>query len=266
MSVDAAFEQLRRANPEPNPATLRRQLHHATNPAPVSITRSNEMETQSIVQSPMPVRPPRRWLPAMAAGAVVLLAGIAFVVLSGDRSFFASATPVQIAESYMEARNAWDADRAGELLAPDAVLNDTPIVGLDELAAGFEALRVYEFQFMPFECSEIASVSSVMVTCEYMMDTILSRIVGYPPVPGHFDFAISEGRITRLTHVFNYSDFSPNVYEPFLAWLESAHPGAFDEIFREEGSVSTPLLTPEALDRTQTYIAEYDQSVNGSGG
>jgi hypothetical protein len=258
MSVDAVFDQLRRANPEPNPAALRQHLYQATNPAPVFVTRSNEMETQTIVKNPQPQRP-RRLLPALAAGAVVLLAGIVFVIVSRDGGFFTSPTPLQIAESYMEARNAWDATRAGELLAPDAVLNDTPIIGRDELAAGFEVLRVYEFQFEPFECTE----STAIVSCTYMMETNLQQIVGYPPVAGNFVFEIDDGQITRLTNNFSFTEFGPNAYDPFLTWLESAHPGAFDQLFRPQGAVSTPRLTPEALELARTYIAEYDQSFNG---
>ena len=260
MSADAAFEQLRRANPEPNPATLRQQLHHAANPVPpVSVTRSNEMETQTIVQNQKPLRSPRKWLPAIASGAVVLLAGIVFVVLSRDGGLFASPTPLQVAQSYMEARNAWDADAARSLLADDVSMIDSPIITIDGFGPEFEVLRVYEFQYEPFECIEYTEI----VKCTYLMTSNLQDIVGYPPIPGSFELAIEDGQIVLLHHLFNYNEFGTNVYDPFLTWLESAHPGSFDQLFRIEGAVATPRTTPEALELARTYVAEYDESLNG---
>jgi len=95
------------------------------------------MDTQTTVKDPSPIKTPRRWLPATATGAVVVLVAVGLLVMTRDEgTVLGGATPVEIAESYMDARNAFDAERADTLLAPDVSLNDTPIIGLDELGPG----------------------------------------------------------------------------------------------------------------------------------
>lgn len=267
MPVDAAFEQLRRANPEPDPTALRRHLQDITNSTPTIATRSDPMDTRTPTsQTRPPAKQRRRWLPALVAGVLVLLVGIPFLVARNGGGVFGlfQASPVEVAERYMEARNAYDADSAQSVLADDVEMHDVPIISdLGELGASFEALRGYEFQFSPYECVETDDGPPARVVCTYMMDTNLSRIVGYPPVQGSFNFTVSDGRIVRLIHNFNFNEFSVNVYDEFLTWLETAHPGGFDQLFRIEGNVSTPRLTPEALDLIPIYVAEYEESLNG---
>ena len=218
------------------------------------------------IPSPPPTNRRRRWLPALVAGVLVLLVGVPFLVARNGSGVFGlfQRSPVEIAERYMEVRNAYDAESARSLLADDVEMHDVPLISnLGELSAGFEALRGYEFQFSPYECVETDAGPPASVVCTYMMDTNLSRIVGYPPVEGSFNFTVAEGRIVRLINNFNFNEFSVNVYEKFLVWLETAHPGGFDQLFRIEGNVSTPRLTPEALDLIPIYVAEFEESLNG---
>jgi hypothetical protein len=267
MPVDAAFEQLRRANPEPDPAALRRHLRETTKSTPTIATRSETMDTRtSTNQARPPTKPRRRWLPALVAGVLVLFLGIPVLIVRNGGSVFGlfEASPLEVAERYIAARNAYDPEAARAVLADDVVMNDTPIIAdLGELSPGFEALRRYEFQFSPYECSQIAAGPPARVVCNYMMTTNLQRIVGYPPIAGGFNFTISDGRITNLIHSFNFSEFGPNAYDSFLTWLDAAHPGGFDQLFRIVDGVSTPRLTPEALDLISVYVAEFDQATNG---
>lgn len=267
MSFDAAFEQLRRANPEPDPAALRRHLQDITESKPTIAARSNSMDTRTpTVPTRSPIKPPRRWLPALVGGLLVLLLAVPLLLAQNGGTFFGlfEPSPLEVAERYMTARNAYDADSARSVLADDVQMFDVPIIAdLGELSAGFEVLRRYEFQFSPYECLDTSTETLARVGCTYMMDTKLSRIVGYQPVAGSFTFTISDGRIDRLVHSFNFDQFAPNVYDKFLTWLETAHPGGFDQLFRIQGDVATPLLTPEALDLTTIYIAEFEESMNG---
>lgn len=267
MPIDASFEQLRRANPEPDPAALRRHLQNNANSTPRIATRSDTMDTrQSTIETRPPVKPRRRWLPALVAGVLVLLVGLPlFVVRNGGGVFgLFQASPLEVAERYMDARNAYDAEAARAVLADNVVFHDMPIIAdLGELGPGFEALRRYEFQFTPYECSEIATGPTARVVCNHMMTTNLQRIVGYPPIAGGFNFTIADGRITNLTHSFNVQEFGPNVYDRFLTWLAADHPGGFDQLFRIEGDVSTPRLTQESLDLIPIYVAEFEASLNG---
>ncbi|HEU4915376.1 MAG TPA: hypothetical protein VFV13_02295 [Acidimicrobiia bacterium] len=88
MKVDAAFEQLRRANPEPDPAALRRQLQET---ASAVAERSEAMSprTPTIERQPQ-TKPPRRWFPALVAGVLVLLLGIPFLIFRNQSPDVAS--------------------------------------------------------------------------------------------------------------------------------------------------------------------------------
>lgn len=251
-SVNAAFEQLRRANPEPDLLLLQKQLRSSPT-LDLEPIRRFKVDTQTIKPRPQ-MRKPRKWLPAIAAASMVVLT--ALLIFRVDP--FRPQSDLEVANGYMDARNQWDASTARALLAPDAILNDSPIIGIDELELGFEALRVYGFQFKPYMCEEFGQLTR----CTYSMTTELQRITGAAPVEGSFEFEIDGGRITALFHTFNYTDFGPN-FDAFLVWLDNAHPGSFGQLFREEGALATPLLTREAVDLAATYLAEYDQFVNG---
>ncbi|MGH8923787.1 MAG: hypothetical protein ACRDWA_03950 [Acidimicrobiia bacterium] len=69
--------------------------------------------------------------------------------------------------------------------------------------------------------------------------------------------------ITSLVHDFNFDDYAPNVFEPYIAWLNEEHPGVTEELFVEENGVQTPILTEESLDLAATYLDEYDRFLNG---
>ena len=99
-------------------------------------------------------------------------------------------SPVEIAERYMEARNAYDAGtRRDQAMADDVEMHDIPIISdLGELSAGFEALRRYEFQFTPYECVETVAGPPATVVCTYMMDTNLSRDCRLSTCPGRLQF------------------------------------------------------------------------------
>lgn len=247
-SVDAAYEALRRANPEPDPNALRESLKAAPSiPPQVFNSRRDKMTTTTQAPSPK-VKNPNRWLPSLATAVVIILVA-GFLVARANPSLFGPATPLEIANEYMEARNAFDASRAQELINPDAAISDTPIIGYDELELGYEMLQIYGFQYEPYACEEFGA----LVRCTYQMTSELQRIVGAPPVEGEFDIFVEEGRIDQLYHGFNFDDFGPN-FEAFIDWIGATHPESFDQLFREQGAVATPVLTRESLDLAATYL------------
>ena len=170
-------------------------------------------------------------------------------------------TPVDIANQYMEARNAFDAEKAGALMSADATVVDAPRMGRNELQQGFQALRVYEAKWDPFECAN--KPGTTLVTCDYSLETNLSRIVGHSPVEGSILLLVEDGQITSLVHNFNYDDYAPNVFEKFLTWLGSEHPGAIEEVYVDRDGAMSPNLEPASLSRLAAYIEEYDRSLNG---
>lgn len=170
-------------------------------------------------------------------------------------------SPVDIATRYMEARNSLDFASANELLADDASLHEVPRMDRAELELGFEALRVYGWNLSPFQCEN--TPGTTLVTCDYLLDTRLSQIAGFPQVAGRIQFLVEEGRITSLVHDFNFNDYAPNVHEPYIDWLDQEHPGIVDQLFVVIEGVLTPILSKESLALADSYLDEYDRFLNG---
>ena len=260
MKTDAAFEALKRANPEPDPTALRKALAETTVTV-VDDTKTRQRPNRSI---PTKSRPRPLWRPAFSAGLVVLMVVAAMVIpWTGRQSILdrIRTSPVEIASGYMEARNTFDAAAAGELLAPDASLRDVLRMDRGELELGFEALRIYGWQFESFECEN--TPGATLVTCSYLLDTRLSQITGYRLVEGRIHFLVKDGEITSLVHDFNMDVYAPSVHEPYFAWLNQEHPGAVEQLFVVRDGIQTPILTEESLALARTYLDEYDLSLNG---
>ena len=203
-------------------------------------------------------KPKKRWIPAVVGGLLAVAVVAIFFTPWGTSG---PSTPVEIGNEYMEARNAFDAERAGALMSADATVLDAPRMSRNELEPGFEALRVYDAQWEPFECAN--KPGTTLVTCDYSLETNLSRIVGHTPVEGSILLLVEEGQITSLVHNFNYDDYGTNVFGKFVSWLGTEHPGAIEQVYVERDGAMSPNLEPEALAQLDGYIEEYDRFLNG---
>jgi hypothetical protein len=203
-----------------------------------------------------------------------------------------TAEVVGIAEDFMSARNAYDTDTALSMVADDGVeaqlcqqsvmpryacTNDVatePVMGHvrlnhDAVALAFAAERLYEVRYRSYACEKD---SGSYVTCTYRMDSRLRRIVGLPPVEAASSLSIEDGRIRRLAFPwlnigFNPGGYNPMEAEPFVQWLEHAHPEALDggqlvgldgPLFHTQGQELVLVLTRESLDLLAGYLDEYE--------
>lgn len=252
-----------------------------------------------------------RLLPVVAA-AVVVIVGLALFPSSSppvgesassetrpepftEASFLVQPSPVEIAESFMAARNAYDVEKTMSLLADDVGTVPRPL-SRDELAFAFEAEEVYGVRYEPFDCRHDSDLAwaggDASVTCTYLMGHKLSRIEGYPPVESSFRFRIREGRMALLSfplldlwwseddyvsvegRFFDDPSADPAEFDNFLEWLDAEHPQAVEVAYELE-SIQTvfvrpyggpPLdliLTRESLDLLADYLEEYEQLVVG---
>jgi hypothetical protein len=206
---------------------------------------------------------------------------------------------VEIAESFVEARNAYDAEKAMSLLADDGATvmlmadntlwPDMPAVRLnrDELALALEAERLYRVRYESFECGRVINQEAARVTgypgpvdvgeaqilCSFLMDNRLRQISGLPPVESSFAIGFRDDRIHLLSFPWLNVSFGPGGFHPaeggrFVRWLEAEHPeagGVFDrgELFHTVGQELVLDLTPESLDLLAGYLEEYERSVTG---
>ncbi len=257
MKYDAAFEALKRANPEPDPAALVREMNQRPEPT-TTVVRDHPGA------APVRTRRSFRWRPLLAGGmAVVALVTLMLLPWNDGRNVLDALWPssTDVVNQYMEARNAYDSERALALMSEDAFLLDVHRMTREELDLGFESLRVYGMQFVTFDC--VNRAGTTLVRCSYQMDSRLSEIVGFPPVDGRIEFLVEKGHITSLVHDFNFADYAPTVFEPYIEWLEAEHPGAREQLFVVDDGVVTPILTDSSLALAERYLDEYDRFING---
>jgi hypothetical protein len=238
----------------------------------------------------------RGWLLAAAAIAVVVLAVSGrFTVLGStfndaviapaatDRDADAELTPeaeaelipevdveqagidqaIETAQAYIDARNAYDADRARALVTDAFTTSELPnAYTLDTMELAFEIHEGYGFHYSEGVCELHTSRSrahvggQVAVACEYLWNSELQRITGYPPVPVGFVFRIKDGLIASIAHDWNSYEFMPNVYEPWVVFLDGQDP-----VFREN-ALTTHELDPERTrafkEQAPEYLALYE--------
>ncbi len=184
--------------------------------------RSDQMDTSTTVdtKSPSPATP-RRWMPALVAAAAVLVLGVpAVLLLAGSPFGGSSPTAVEIADAYIEARNAHDSDRARELVAEGFVTTEPPagFNRFEQIELAFQTHRAYGIQYTEGECSADANVVPTrdVVRCEYQFSSELHRIAELPPQPVSFTFVIEDGRITGVQASAHTGRFWDRFVDDFL--------------------------------------------------
>lgn len=184
--------------------------------------------------------------------AVAVIASLVLLLI-GSRS-----TPVETAEAYLEARNAYDTERARELIAGDFRTVEPPDGFVDEsgLELAFEMHRAHRFHYSDGECREgAASSRRTVVTCNYLWSTEMHRIAGHPPTPARFTFHISDGRIQRVDHsASNDFYFGPRNFYGFLSEHHPEFTTLVDDSFNLE-----PEATREVVERLPHYFELYEE-------
>jgi hypothetical protein len=261
---DDLLEQLAQLNPVPDPdrlvvpeepelpldPTLRDLLEQARTargrPLRAVTPASSEESEMPTFTPPRQQEPPsedrtarRRWLVAVGAAAAVLVAvAITAGVLTlgsdeptpptvTDEGGDAAPAEVQLAQAYFEARNAYDADHAMELVAGGFMTSEYPSAfGPDAtMSLVFDAHRAYGYSFTDGHCDDPVQRGEgrSTVKCEYALTTELQRVTGYPAVPVTFRFTIVDGAIFHIAYGGD-GPFVRDVFDPWLAYLENHDP------------------------------------------
>ena len=199
---------------------------------------------------------------------------------------------LEIAERFMDARNAYDAETAMSMLADGEVTAQlqsdnwmsSGMFGVqlshDELALAFEAERLYGVRYESFGCRREdfrleGNGGSANVVCKYSMDSRMRQLAGWPPVDSAFGLGIHGGKIDVLSFPWLNISWGPDGYHPaefqrFVLWLDAAHPeainaahpGTAQRLFRVAGQEWILKLDRESLDLLAGYLDEYERSVH----
>ena len=265
MSVDVAFQRLRDANPVPRPAALREARPDPSVFLLSTQQRSREMQTEvEPVKTVKPQKPlTRRWVPALAAFVVVIVAIAGVVMLTDstpDVGF--TPTPEEIARSFVEARDTKEIDRAMALFAPGAVVDTGLIFSVEEhrdLFAFFEATgRTNTVD----DCTATVTGPIAEVMCTYTVENAHSRALGVGPYGGSTaEFVIVGGQIEEMTDRFESGLFSVEASEAFRSWVQTNHPE--DDPMMYIPRFGTPNLTPESISLWEKNTVEFVASLSG---
>jgi hypothetical protein len=228
----------------------------------------------------------RGWLLVAAAIAVVVLAvGGLFTMLGSmfnDAVIAPAATDaeqaeaeqarfdqaIEVAQAYIDARNAYDADQARELVSDYLTTSEFPpaYTTIETMELAFGLHEAYGFHYSQGDCDleaprseQMQDDGQVAVVCDYLWTSELQRITGYPPVPASFVFRVQDGQIIRISPDWNEDEFMPNVYEPWLDFL-----GRIDTEVRWD-ALATHRLDPERtrafIEQAPEYFALYEEWV-----
>ncbi len=171
----------------------------------------------------------------------------------------ASADPgaIAAAEGFAAAFAAFDADKAISYLADNADLSGLDARTVEGLPTEMALLRAMGYRQRLVYCGAASTgPSGTAVGCTFDFHAIRSDEIGRGPYPGSFDFTVRNGEITRVSLAWDIARFSPQMWEPFAAWVLKEHPR--DAAVMYNADQTNFLLTRESIrlwqERTKEYV------------
>lgn len=253
---ERALRMLAAANPIPDVDSLE--------PEPAAATYLATLEQRSSEVAILDTKPRERqgrrrsvtpWQVAAVATAIIAVA--ALLLVREDDTPVAS-DPVEIALSFIEARNGYDGTAMVDLLAPDAMIQGDLADEPSQYGVVADLERAVDIQYQVSECRDVSTGASLKVSCPYEMDVAWLGALGLEPVgTSSFVFFFADGKITNLLNNLNFRELI-EAQDQFIAWVESNHPGDTKRMFRDEpAALPRPLLTSEAVELFERYTAEF---------
>lgn len=201
----------------------------------------------------------RTWKPLAAFTAVILV----LTACTGAADQTPAENPVEIAEAYIEARNAYDVERARELVSDDFRTNEEPpgFVDITGMELAFEQHRAWGFHYSEVDCSLSGKTpEGAAVECDYLWTTELQRIGDHPPTPERLTVFIEDGRIQRIARRGGAFE---SWWNPFLNFMTSQHPEFRDVVFRSFDL--DPESVREVVEQLPQYFDLYEEWLNEPG-
>lgn len=173
----------------------------------------------------------------------------------------------EIATRFVEAYGAFDAEEAITYLAPDAaILELIGSVGAhrgvegtpDELRLLISQLRATGYRQTLDSCEALGdSASGTMVLCAFDYHLFGSDRLGLGPYGGSsFDLTVLDGKIVRAAATFGIDEFSPEMWEPFDAWVSESYPKDAKAMYDDE-THSGVRLSEGSVRLWRRHVNEY---------
>ena len=263
-SVAIAVEAMRQSNPVPDPASLGSVMMRRE----VFLTTSKET-TPAMSTTQQTTRPPtgetphrRRNLTALvAAFAVVLVVGAIIALLAATQTQ-EPATPADVTQAFIDARNAGDGVATAAMLSEGSKIDEVGAATNDALASKTEWFGAVGWEWTLVDCQESPALAGTQVRCSYAHDNAWSRALGLNEINdgGTFTFVVADGTINSFVHDWQQTTFSPAVWEVFVPWVRDNHSDQIPVILADE--CCTAITTAEAntvwLELTAEYVSEVE--------
>ena len=138
-----------------------------------------------------------------------------------------------VAEAYIAAFNAGDADAVMGLFPPGVSISDSSdgeIIVTDwEMRLGWYIAQGTTLTAADCTVAEASSPGAVTVTCESGTHQAPAQAIGAPPTPTTLTFLVGSEGIGELELIYGEPNF-PHTSFPMLRWLKGPHPEDVDRV------------------------------------
>jgi hypothetical protein len=191
-----------------------------------------------------------------AALGLLGLAAVGVLLNNSD----GTASPVSVANAFMEARDNLDAEATLALFAADIPISDGFIEEIMAYPLYFDWLRTSDWRWTVGECAESSTgAGGTLVRCDYVSENEWTRALAHPPVSGFLDILVTDGEITGLVHSGEIAQFA-EVWDEVTAWIEANHPDTLDQVLTPD--LRRPNLHhPNSIAFWEQYTDEFVASV-----
>ena len=171
-------------------------------------------------------------------------------------------SPLQIARSFIEARDGYNATAAEALFVPDAIIHDDYMESASEYHAHFAWHESADWEWRTDECSATEAGPPVEVTCSYVMENAWTKALDVDPITGGtFRFVISNGLIQEILHTLNIQDFSLT-WETFQMWIRTNHPEDYQVMYIDlPGGREAASWKPDSVALFDKYTDEFVSTI-----
>jgi len=191
-----------------------------------------------------------------AALGLIGVAAVAVLLTSSE----GMASPVSVANAFMEARDNLDAEATLALFAADIPISDGFLNAIMAYPLYFDWLRTSDWRWSVGDCAEISTgQGGTLMRCDYLSENDWTRALDHPPVSGFLDILVTDGEITGLIHTGELAQFA-EVWGQVTAWIETNHPDTLDQVLTPD--LRRPVLNhPNSIALWGQYTDEFVASV-----
>lgn len=151
-----------------------------------------------------------------------------------ERQTFGTRPPKDIAQRFVEAVAAFDADAALSQVETGADLSGViASVGAQDVSGSAPEFRQFvslleaqQSELILNSCNELSTADSgTRVLCTFDFHLFGSHELGLGPFGGSsFTFTVADGAIVQASMLWNVDEFSSQMWQPFAEWVSANHP------------------------------------------